>query len=596
MAKKNVTEESEKADRAVLEEENEGIEDLDDGISEEDKRLMQEYYERDIKAFKEGEIIVGTVLKINKESILVDVGFKSEGEVATSEFPDRGRSLKVGDEIEFFLEKTEDSEGQIVLSKDKADKIKIWDKIAKAYDDNEVIEGTIVSRAKGGLTVDVGLRAFLPGSQIDLRPVRNMDRLLGKKMEMKVIKMNKKRGNIVLSRRTILEEERIQAKSDTLANLEEGKVMEGIVKNITEYGVFIDLGGIDGLLHITDMSWGRVSHPSEMFAIGDKVNVMILKYDKERERVSLGLKQITEDPWNKADEKYSPETHVRGKVVSITDYGAFLELEQGIEGLVHISEMSWSKHLKHPSRIVAIGDTVEAVVISLDKERRRISLGMKQMEANPWENIEEKYSIGSTIEGRVRNLTDFGAFVELEDGVDGLIHISDMSWTKKVNHPSEIIKKREMIKAIVLNVDREGEKLSLGLKQLEEDPWVKSSEKYNLGQDVEAKVVKIASFGIFVQLDDSIIEGLIHNSQYGKDHVDKPDTAFQLEDVVKCRIVKIDLEKRKIGLSIKAFEEGLSYEDFKETEIILIDPEQQSAEREETEKKEEEDKVENSES
>ncbi|MBI5184803.1 MAG: 30S ribosomal protein S1 [Nitrospinae bacterium] len=549
-------------------------------ISEEDRNLMREYYERDVKSFKEGEIIVGKVLRIGKESVLVDVGFKSEGEVNINEFPDRGRSLKVGDEIEIFLEKTEDKEGQIVLSKDKANKIKIWDKIAKAYEKRETLEGVIVSRAKGGLTVDIGLRAFLPGSQIDLRPVRNMDRLLGKKLEMKVIKMNKKRGNIVLSRRIILEEERTQAKVDTLANLEEGKVMEGIVKNITEYGVFVDLGGVDGLLHITDMSWGRVSHPSEMFAIGDKVNVMILKYDKEKERVSLGLKQISEDPWNRADAKYSPGTKLRGKVVSITDYGAFLELEQGIEGLVHISEMSWSKHLKHPSKMVAIGDTVEAVVLSLDKEKRRISLGMKQTESNPWENIEAKYPVSSVVEGKVRNLTDFGAFIELEDGVDGLIHISDMSWSKKVKHPSEVLKKRESVKAMVLSVDREGEKLSLGLKQLEEDPWEKSISKYSLGQDVDTKIDKITSFGVFGQLDE-YLEGLIHVSQYGKDRSANPEKAFNVGDTVKCRIIKIDNEKRKIGLSVKAIEEGLSLEDFKETEIALIDQEQPSEEIEE---------------
>jgi small subunit ribosomal protein S1 len=539
-------------------------------ISEEDKRLMLEYYERDVKTFKEGEIILGKVLRVGKDSVLVDVGFKSEGEVNINEFLDRGRSLKIGDEIEIFLEKAEDKEGQIVLSKDKAIKIKIWDKIAKAYENRETLEGIVVSRAKGGLTVDIGLRAFLPGSQIDLRPVRNMDRLLGKKLEMKVIKMNKKRGNIVLSRRVILEEERTQAKVDTLANIEEGKVMEGIVKNITEYGVFVDLGGVDGLLHITDMSWGRVSHPSEMFAIGDKVNVMILKYDKEKERVSLGLKQITEDPWNRADSKYSPSTRLRGKVVSITDYGAFLELEQGIEGLVHISEMSWSKHLKHPSKLVAIGDTVEAVVLSLDKEKRRISLGMKQTESNPWENIEEKYPVNSIVEGKVRNLTDFGAFIELEDGVDGLIHISDMSWTKKLKHPSEVLKKRESLKAMVLSVDREGAKLSLGLKQLEEDPWEKAVSKYSLGQDVEVKVDKITSFGVFAQMDE-YLEGLIHLSQYGKKQAVNPETAFKIDDTVTCRIIKIDQEKRKIGLSIKAIEEGLSGEDFKETEIELID-------------------------
>jgi len=538
----------------------------EDEVSAADRALMLEYFERDVKNFKEGEIIVGKILRISKDSVLMDVGFKSEGEVNISEFPNRGRELQVGDEVELFLEKTEDNDGQIVLSKDKANKIKIWSRIADAYDKGEVIEGVVVSRAKGGLTVDVGLRAFLPGSQIDLRPVRNMDRMLGKKLEMKVIKMNKKRGNIVLSRRAILEEERSQAKAETLANLEEGKVMEGVVKNITEYGVFVDLGGVDGLLHITDMSWGRVSHPSEMFAIGDKVNVLILKYDKERERVSLGLKQITEDPWEKAEEKYPPETRLRGKVVSITDYGAFLQLEQGIEGLVHISEMSWSRNIKHPSKLVAIGDTVDAVVLSMDKGRRRISLGMKQTEQNPWDNIEEKYPVNSVVEGVVRNLTDFGAFVELEDGVDGLIHISDMSWTKKIKHPSELIKKRETIKVVVLNVNKEAGKLSLGLKQLEEDPWEKAIAKYHPGQDVEGKIVKVTAFGAFVGMDE-YLEGLIHISEYGKAYEGKQESAFQEGDSVTSRIIKIDSEKKKIALSIKAIEEGLTFKDLRETEI-----------------------------
>lgn len=558
----------EKKDETEFDDEFEEIDNFDD-ISEEDRLLMKEYYEKDVKAFKEGEIIVGTILKIGKDSVLVDVGFKSEGEVGLSEFTDHGKDLKVGDEVEIFLEKTEDNDGQIVLSKDKANKIKVWNHIAEAYEKSKLIEGTVISRAKGGLTVDIGLKAFLPGSQIDLRPVRNMDRMIGKKLGMKVIKMNKKRGNIVLSRRVILEEERSQAKVDTLANIEEGKVMEGVVKNITEYGVFVDLGGVDGLLHITDMSWGRVSHPSEMFAIGDQVNVMILKYDKEKERVSLGLKQTTEDPWNKANEKYAQETQIRGKVVSITDYGAFLELEKGIEGLVHISEMSWSKHVKHPSKLVAIGDTVEAVVLSLDKEKRRISLGMKQLEPNPWEGIEEKYPVNSIVEGSVRNLTDFGAFVELEDGLDGLIHISDMSWTKKIKHPSEILKKRDPVKAVVLNVDREGGKLSLGIKQLEEDPWTGAADKFNVGQDVEVKVSKIAAFGVFAELDDHL-EGLLHVSQYGKEQAKKQEDAFEVGETVTCRIMKIDSERRQIGLSVKAIEEGLTGEDFQDTEIELI--------------------------
>ena len=422
---------------------------------------MENYFSESLGRFKASQIIIGKIIAISNGLATIDVGFKSEGMVSLSEFPENGKNLQVEDEVEVYLEKVEDNNGNVVLSKEKANKIKIWDDLVKTYEADEIIQGVVIAKAKGGLTVDIGLKAFLPGSQIDLRPIRNLEKLISEKFDMKIIKMNKKRGNIVLSRRILLEEQRKQLREGTLEKMSEGNLIEGIVKNITEYGVFIDLGGIDGLLHITDMSWGRVNHPSEMFSIGDKVTVMVLKYDKEKERVSLGLKQTSADPWVDVDSKYPVNTQIKGKVVSITDYGVFVELEKGIEGLVHISEMSWSRHVKHPSKIVSIEDEVEAIVLTLDKEKKRISLGMKQIGPNPWEQIEDKYPIGSEVEGTVRNLTDFGAFVELEDGVDGLIHISDLSW-KKIKHPSEVLKKKDRITSAVLSIDKDNCRISLG--------------------------------------------------------------------------------------------------------------------------------------
>ena len=414
----------------------------------------------------------------------------------------------------------------------------------------------MVAKAKGGLTVDIGLKAFLPGSQIDLRPVRNLEKLINEKFQMKIIKMNKKRGNIVLSRRILLEEERKLARAGTLTKMEEGNQVEGIVKNITDYGVFVDLGGIDGLLHITDMSWGRVNHPSEMFSIGDKVTVMVLKYDKEKERVSLGLKQITPDPWVDVDKKYPVKTRISGKVVSITDYGAFVELEKGIEGLVHVSEMSWSRHVKHPSKMVSIGDTVGAVVLTLDKEKKRISLGMKQIEPNPWDSIENKYPIGTEVEGLVRNLTDFGAFVELEDGVDGLIHISDLSWNKKIKHPSEVLKKKDLVKAAVLNIDKEACRISLGIKQLQADPWENIPDQYPIGKEVTGTIIKVTGFGAFAEFDDGL-EGLIHVSQLSSEKVTHPEKVVKVGDEITAKVIKVDTTSKKIGLSIKAYTENL---------------------------------------
>ena len=474
--------------------------------------------------------------------------------------------MSVGDEVEVFLERMEDNDGNVVLSKETANKIKLWDELVTKHENNEIIEGTVIAKAKGGLTVDIGLKAFLPGSQIDLRPIRNLEKLLGEVFQMRIIKMNKQRGNIVLSRRALLEEERQNSRSDTLQQLEEGNHIAGVVKNITEYGVFIDLGGIDGLLHITDMSWGRVNHPSEMFSIGDKVNVMVLKFDKEKERVSLGLKQITPDPWVDVEKKYPVTTCIKGKVVSITDYGIFVELEKGIEGLVHISEMSWSRHVKHPSKIVSIRDEIEALVLTLDKEKKRISLGMKQMEPNPWEAIEKKYPPGSEVEGTIRNLTDFGAFIELEDGVDGLIHISDLSW-KKIKHPSEVLKKKDAIKTVVLNIDKENCRISLGVKQLQPDPWDDIAKTYSIGMEVDATIIKTTGFGAFAEFGDGL-EGLIHISQLSSEKVSDPDQVVKIGDKVKAKVIKVDTNSKKIALSIKAFEENL---DLKAIELEQVE-------------------------
>lgn len=540
--------------------------DLDDiekreSLSSEDQATydeMEAYFSDSLGQFKEGQIIHGTIIEMSKDHIVVDVGFKSEGIISLHEFPDYGKTLAMGEEVEVYLERVEDNDGNVVLSKEKAIKIKIWDDLVKTYEADETIEGVVVAKAKGGLTVDIGLRAFLPGSQIDLRPIRNLEKLIGETFKMKIIKMNKKRGNIVLSRRILLEEQRKQLREGTLEQMEEGNLIEGIVKNITEYGVFIDLGGMDGLLHITDMSWGRVNHPSEMFAIGDMVKVMVLKYDKEKERVSLGLKQITPDPWVEVEAKFPVDTRITGKVVSITNYGVFVELEKGIEGLVHISEMSWSRHVKHPSKMVALNDEVEAVVLTLDKERKRISLGMKQIEANPWEGIDAKYPIGTEVEGTVRNLTDFGAFIELEDGVDGLIHISDLSW-KKIKHPSEILRKKDLLKAVVLSIDKDNCRISLGVKQLQPDPWDDIAKNYPIGTKVEGTIIKVTGFGAFAEFGDGL-EGLIHISQLSSQKISSPEQVVKVDDAIKAKVIKVDTASKKIALSIKAFEENLGVE------------------------------------
>ncbi|MBN2373023.1 30S ribosomal protein S1 [bacterium] len=514
---------------------------------------MCSLYEETLVNIEEGEVVKGKVIKILENDVLVDVGYKSEGTIPIEEFQKQGKemALKEGDVIDVFLENIEDSDGLVVLSKEKADKIKIWDDLNKAYENETVIKGKVVKRIKGGLTVDIGIPAFLPGSQIDTKPIRNLDLMINEDIKVKIIKLNRKRGNIVVSRRSILEEERESKRIETIKNIAEGNLVKGIVKNITEYGVFIDLGGIDGLLHITDMSWGRIRHPSELFMIGDEVEVKVLKFDPETEKVSLGLKQKTVDPWEKADERYVIGNRIRAKVVSLTDYGAFVELEEGVEGLIHVSEMSWTKKIRHPSRVVAIGDVVEVIVLDVDKERKRISLGMKQTEPNPWLIIENKYKIGSKITGRVRNLTDFGAFVELEEGVDGLIHISDMSWTQRVKHPSDVIKKGERIEAVILNIDSKNERLSMGIKQLTPDPWLSVPEKYPIGSNCKCKVVKLIENGAIVELEEGI-DGYIHISEISEEDINSPKDVLKEGDFIRAKIIRLDPENRKIGLSIRA--------------------------------------------
>jgi small subunit ribosomal protein S1 len=461
------------------------------------------------------------------------------------------QNIKIDDRIQVYIEECEDADGNLVLSKEKADKMKIWEELENLYKEEKSIDGKVVSRIKGGMMVDIGVKAFLPGSQIDLHPVRDLDGLVGRTFPMKIIKINHRRGNVVVSRRVLLEETRDKKRQTTLATLKEGQLIQGMVKNITDYGAFIDLGGIDGLLHITDMSWGRVGHPSEMFNVGDRVEVSVLKYDRETGRISLGLKQKSADPWTNVAGKYPIGTRVKGRVVSLTDYGAFVELEPGVEGLVHVSEMSWTHEVRHPSRVVAIGDQVEAAVLNVDPASRKISLGMKQTAPNPWDMVEGKYPIGTRIEGKVKSLTDFGAFIGLDEGIDGLIHISDMSWTKHIKHPSELFKKGQKVEAVVLRIDKEKERLSLGYKQLSRDPWDDEiPARYRVGDSTTGKVTKMADFGIFVELEGGI-EGLIHISEAGLDQSGKLEEKFKLQDEVTAKIIKVDREERKIALSLR---------------------------------------------
>src|SRR2546425_4131422 len=516
------------------------------------EKLLDQYGAR---KFAEGEVMKGMVLKITDTDVIVDIGYKSEGVIPVTQFIDpNGRlTIKVGDIIDVLLEDTEDMEGHIVLSKEKAEKVKVWEEVERAYNENSIIRGRVVERIKGGLSVDIGVRAFLPGSQIDVRPIKNLDSLRGKEIECRVIKLNRKRGNIVLSRKIVLETEQARKKAFTLEVLKEDAEVTGTVKNITDYGVFIDLGGIDGLLHVTDLSWGRVNHPSEIFNVGDEINVKILKYDREKERVSLGFKQLSPDPWSLVRQVYPSGARVIGKVVNLTDYGAFVELEPGVEGLIHVSEMSWIKRVKHPSKLLQIGQDVEALMLDVDLENRRISLGLKQAEPEPWSTLAERYAIGSVIMGRVRNLTDFGAFIEVEEGIDGLVHVSDIS-PRRIKHPSEVLKKGERVEAVILNIHTDNHRLSLGIKQLQPDIWEQFFAAHGVGDMVRGRVVRHAPFGVFIELDEGI-ERLCHVSELEEADRANVENRFRLGEEMEFKIIKLSPTERKIGLSHKALAE-----------------------------------------
>ena len=531
---------------------------------EEDQSIQEEFipaaeYEKLLEEYNsnltEGEVVSGRILQVSNSQVVVDVGYKSEGIINVSEFlSENGEvNVKVGDTVDVLLEKTEDKNGDLVLSREKAAKLKVWDQIEEAYETQALVKGKVIERIKGGLAVDIGVRAFLPGSQIDVRPVRNLDSWKGQELEMRVIKVNKKRGNIVLSRKVVLDEHLTERKSETLDALEEGRVFRGVVKNLTDYGAFIDLGGIDGLLHITDMSFGRIQHPSELFNVGDQTEVVVLKFDRDSERVSLGYKQLTPDPWESTEERFPVGKPVKGNVVSLTDYGAFIELSPGIEGLIHVSEMSWSKRVQHPSKVLNIGDEVEAMVLQVDTGERRISLGLKQVEPNPWQQLAKKYEPGSHIQGEVRNITEFGAFVEVEEGIDGLIHISDMNQNKRVTHPSEMLNKGDKVDAVVLNVDAEHQRLSLGLQQLGEDAWEEFFNRHQEGDIIEGKVLRLTNFGAFIEIEEGI-QGLLHKSEVDATQTENPDKKLVVGGSHTLKIIKISRVERKIGLSIRAVE------------------------------------------
>lgn len=526
----------------------------DDAFEEESMESLMDMYEESFKRFAEGEVVTGKVISVDKDHVLVDIGYKSEGQIRIREFAVDGEiKVEVGDSVEVMVEWWDDENEVVVLSKEKAEKVKVWDEIKKRHEDDETIEGVITSRVKGGFSVDIGVQAFLPGSQADLRPIRNLDDMVGQTFEFKILKYNRKRSNIVLSRRALLEKERETKRAATLASIHEGKVVDGVVKNLTEYGVFVDLGGVDGLLHITDISWGRVKHPSELFSVGDEIQVKILSLDLERERVSLGMKQLTEDPWASASEKYPIGSRINGKVVSLTDYGAFVELEEGIEGLIHVSEMSWTRKVRHPSKVVSSGEEIEAVVLDIKPENRRISLGMKQVSPNPWDVISDKYPVGTTIEGRIKNITDFGLFIGIDEGIDGLVHISDLSWTKRIKHPSELYKKGDVLQAIVLEIDKSQERFSLGVKQLQADPWETVSTRYEVGKEITGTITNVTDFGVFVELEEGI-EGLVHVSEISKEKIKTPVGKFEVGELLTAKVMNINSEERRIGLSIKRLE------------------------------------------
>jgi small subunit ribosomal protein S1 len=496
----------------------------------EEVESFQELYEESLHEVSEGEVVHGRVIHVGPEFVTVDIGFKSEGQVPLSEFrqKDGVPSVNIGDEIDVFIERKESEIGLVSLSKEKADKYRFWEEISRAWNEDQVIEGKIVSRIKGGLTVDIGIPAFLPGSQVDIRPIRNLEKFIGQTFKFKIIKLNRRRGNVVLSRRILMEKERDSLRQKTLEALEEGKIVEGVVKNITDYGAFIDLGGIDGLMHITDMSWGRINHPSDVLTAGAKIRVKVLQFDREHQRV-------------------------KGKVTSLTDYGAFVQLQDGIEGLVHVSEMAWTKRIRHPSKILSVGDEVEVMVLDVDQTQKRISLGLKQTTANPWDTIAERYPVGTKIQGRIKNITDFGIFIGIDEGIDGLVHISDISWTQRLNHPSEMYRKGQEVQAIVLNIDKENQRFSLGIKQIQKNPWDDVHHRFKVGQLVKGKVTNVTKFGAFIELEPGI-EGLVHISEISRRRVEKAEEAVKSGDEIQVVVINVEPKKHKIGLSIKEVE------------------------------------------
>jgi len=514
---------------------------------------FQTMFEESMRSVKPGGVVKGKVVGITAAHVMIDVGYKSEGQIPLQEFLDRDGKVQVqvGDEVDVFFDSSEEDNGDIILSRERAENIKIWEEIERAFREGLGVEGVILSKVKGGFNVDVGVPGFLPGSHVDVRPTRNLDKFLGKREKFAILKYNRPRGNVVVSRRVLMEKERDVLKKEILKVLEEGVILEGVVKNITSYGAFVDLGGIDGILHISDMSWGRIGHPSEMVKVGDHIKVAVLKFDAERERISLGMKQITPDPWTTVQQNYPVGTRVRGQVLSLMDYGAFVELEKGVEGLIHISEMAWTKKISHPSKVLQVGETVEVLVLNVDPNHRRISLGLKQVLPNPWEQVKEKYPVGSVVKGPVRNVTDFGIFVGVEEGIDGLAHVSDLHWTKKIKHPSELYKKGDIVEVKVLGVDVQNERFSLGIKQLTTDPWKLVAERYPVGSRVKGEVTSVPDFGVFVRLEEGV-EGLIHVSQLSTERVDKPSTMFKVGDSVEAEVIHVDAHDRKVGLSVRA--------------------------------------------
>jgi len=522
-------------------------------------------YEATLKNIAEGTIVPGKIIDIRENEVLVDIGYKSEGVIPANEFKDL-ETLKPGDQVEVFLETLEDEQGMVVLSKRRAEQQRNWDRVLANYVEGSTIIGTIKGRVKGGMIVDVGVDAFLPGSQVDVMPMRGGDDLMERELEFKIIKINRERRNIVVSRRELMEERRREQKKVLLSDIKIGEMRRGVVKNITDFGAFVDLNGMDGLLHITDMSWGRINHPSEVVKVGQEIDVMILDVDREKDRISLGLKQNLPNPWDDIERKYPVGTRISGKIVNLVPYGAFVEIEEGVEGMVHVSEISWTKRVAKASDALALGQVVDAVILNINKDEQKISLGIRQTEANPWMRVQERYPIGSRVKGVVRNFTSYGAFVELEPGIDGMIHVSDMSWTRKVNHPSEVLKKADEVEAVVLEVDPAQQRISLGLKQAQHDPWSSIAGRYQVGQLVKGKVSKLASFGAFVEIEEGI-DGLVHISQISEERVQKVRDALQPGQEVEARVIKIDAVERRIGLSIKAAK--LSDEEFKVDESML---------------------------